>query len=61
MPEVNSYHKGDQLVYINIWTPKALSSEEKEILEKLRDSPNFKPQPGKNEKSFYDRIREFFD
>lgn len=61
VPEVNSYHKGDQLVYINIWTPKALSSEEKEILEKLRDSPNFKPQPGKNEKSFYDRIREFFD
>lgn len=61
VPEVNSYHKGDQLVYINIWTPKALSSDEKELLEKLRNSPNFKPQPGKNEKSFYDRVREFFD
>lgn len=61
VPEVNSYHKGDQLVYINIWTPKALSSDEKELLEKLRNSPNFKPQPGKNERSFYDRVREFFD
>lgn len=61
VPEVNSYHKGDQLVYVNVWTPKALSSEEKSLLEKLRDSPNFKPQPGRNEKSFFERIKEYFE
>ncbi len=61
VPEVNSYHKGDQLVYINIWTPKALSREEREMLEKLQASPNFKPQPGKNEKSFFDRMKEYFE
>lgn len=61
VPEVNSYHKGDQMVYVNVWTPKATSSEEKDLLEQLRNSPNFKPQPGKNEKSFYDRVKEFFD
>ncbi|MBP3944041.1 molecular chaperone DnaJ [Sphingobacteriaceae bacterium WQ 2009] len=61
IPEVNSYHKGDQLVYVNIWTPKVLSTEEKEVLEKLKDSPNFKPQPGKNEKSFFERIKEYFE
>jgi molecular chaperone DnaJ len=61
VPEVNSYHRGDQLVHINIWTPKALSREEREILEKLQGSPNFKPNPGKNEKSFFERMKEYFE
>ncbi|HXI00534.1 MAG TPA: molecular chaperone DnaJ [Sphingobacteriaceae bacterium] len=61
IPEVNSYQRGDQLVYVNIWTPKALSREERELLEKLNNSPNFKPQPGKNEKSFFDRMKEYFE
>lgn len=61
VPEVNSYHKGDQLVYVNVWTPKALSSEEKELLERLRNSPNFKPQPGRNEKTFFERVKEYFE
>jgi len=61
VPEVNSYHKGDQLVYVNVWTPKAVSSEERELLERLRHSPNFKPQPGRNEKTFFERIKEYFE
>src|SRR5690606_26418055 len=61
IPEVNSYHKGDQLVYINIWTPKALSKEERTQLENLKDSSNFKPQPGKGEKSFFERMKEYFE
>lgn len=61
IPEVNSYHKGDQLIYVNIWTPKAVSSEEREILERLKGSANFKPQPGKSEKSFFERIKEYFE
>ncbi len=61
IPEVNSYHSGDQLVYVNIWTPKALSKEEQTLLQKLQESPNFKPQPGKNEKSFFDRMKEYFE
>jgi molecular chaperone DnaJ len=51
----------DQLVYVNIWTPKAVSSEEREILQKLKGSANFKPQPGKSEKSFFERIKEYFE
>lgn len=61
IPEVNSYHKGDQLVYVNVWTPKAVSADEKSLLEQLRQSPNFKPQPGKNEKSFFERVKEYFE
>ena len=59
-PAVNSYEKGDQLVHVNIWTPQNISSEEKAMLEKLSNSPNFKPNPDKNEKSFFDKMREMF-
>jgi molecular chaperone DnaJ len=61
IPEVNSYHRGDQIIHVNIWTPKALSSDERAILEKLRDSANFKPQPGKNDKSFFEKMKEYFE
>jgi molecular chaperone DnaJ len=59
-PAINSYEKGDQLVHVNIWTPQHLSSEEKSILEKLDKSPNFKPNPDKNEKTFFDKVKEMF-
>lgn len=60
LPEVNSYSRGDLLVDVNVWTPQKLSDEEKSNLEKLRDSPNFAPQPGKKDKSFFDRMKEYF-
>jgi len=59
-PAVNSYEKGDQLVHVNVWTPQHVSSEEKAALEKLSHSPNFKPAPDKNQKSFFDKMREMF-
>ncbi len=59
-PAVNSYEKGDQLIQVNIWTPQHLSSEEKAMLEKLSHSPNFKPHPDKNEKNFFDKIKDMF-
>lgn len=60
LPSVQSYQKGDQLIYVNVWTPKKLSKEEKEILENLRTSSNFKPEPGKSEKGFFEKMREYF-
>ena len=60
LPSVQSYGKGDQLIHVNVWTPKKLSSEERSMLEKLRDSDNFKPQPGKSEKSFFEKMRDIF-
>ncbi|ACU05404.1 MULTISPECIES: molecular chaperone DnaJ [Pedobacter] len=61
IPEINSYHRGDEIIHVNIWTPKALSAEERAILERLRESPNFKPQPGKNDKSFFEKMKEYFE
>lgn len=59
-PEVQGYGRGDQLIHVSVWTPQHLTPEEKEILEKLNHSPNFKPQPTKNDKSFFERIKEAF-
>jgi molecular chaperone DnaJ len=59
-PAVNSYEKGDQLIQVNVWTPQNLTSEEKALLEKLGHSQNFKPHPDKNEKNFFDKIKEMF-
>jgi molecular chaperone DnaJ len=59
-PSVNSYEKGDQLIHVNVWTPQQVSAEEKTMLEKLGSSPNFEPKPDKNEKNFFDKVKEMF-
>ncbi len=59
--DVNGYETGDQLVYVNVWTPKKLSSEERAKLESLRNSPNFEPNPDANERGFFERMKEFFN
>jgi len=58
--DIQRYDRGDQLVHINIWTPKKLTNEEKIVLEKLRNSKNFMPSPDKSEKSFFEKMKEFF-
>ena len=58
--DINGYGSGDQLIHVNVWTPKQVSKEERIILEKLRESSNFRPNPDKNERSFFDRMKEFF-
>jgi len=60
LPELHSNRKGDLIVNVNVWTPKNLSKEEKEAIEKFIKSDNFTPKPGKNEKSFFNRVRQFF-
>jgi molecular chaperone DnaJ len=61
LPEVNGYGRGDLLVSINVWVPKDLSKEEQKNIEKFNESSNFKPNPTKAEKSFFERIRNYFE
>ncbi len=60
LPSVNSYGKGDLLVHINVWTPKSLTNEERDLMEKLRHARNFTPRPTGKEKSFFNRMKEYF-
>lgn len=59
-PNLNSYGRGDQLVIINVWVPQVLNEEEKKLMDKLRTTANFKPNPTKSDKGFFDKMREFF-
>ena len=58
--DLNGYGRGDQLIHLNVWTPKTVSTQERELLEKLRDSDNFIPHPGKNDKGFFEKVKEYF-
>lgn len=60
LPNIQGYGSGDLFVHINVWTPKKVSKEEKEILEKLRTSENFIPHPDANEKGFFQRVKDMF-
>lgn len=60
LPILQGYGHGDLFVHINVWTPKKVSKEEKEILEKLRSSDNFQPQPDADEKGFFQKMKDMF-
>ena len=60
LPQVNSRIVGDLIVNVNVWTPKSLTKEEKAMLEQLSTHDNFVPKPGKNDKSVFNRVKQFF-
>ncbi|MCB0556593.1 MAG: molecular chaperone DnaJ [Phaeodactylibacter sp.] len=60
LPSVQAYGVGDQLIHVNVWTPKKVNEEERELLEKLKEMPNFHPQPGKSEKTFFEKMKDYF-
>ncbi|MFH1051092.1 MAG: molecular chaperone DnaJ [bacterium] len=62
IPHLNSYGKGDQFVYINVFVPTNLTSEEKQVLRKLSEGKNFAPDKKSKtkEKDFFDKVKETF-
>ena len=60
LPDINGYRTGDLLIYINIWTPQKLSKEEEKIMETMAKSENFKPNPSKTDKNFFERMKSMF-
>lgn len=60
VPDVNGYGVGDLLVYIQVWIPKKVDKDEKELLDKIKDSKNFKPTPSKDDKNFFERLKKMF-
>ncbi len=60
LPILQGYGHGDLFVHIQVWTPKKVSKEERELLEKLKASENFKPNPTHAEKGFFQRMKDMF-
>jgi molecular chaperone DnaJ len=60
IPSINSYGTGDLLVHVNVWTPKTLNREQRIFFENNIANENFVPQPEKNEKSFFEKVKDMF-
>ena len=60
LPSVNSYGTGDLYVKIAVWIPKKLSREEKALFESIRNNDSFKPNPSKEDKSFFEKLKDLF-
>ena len=62
LPTVNGYGgTGDLYVKIAVWIPRKLDKEDKAAIEALRNKEGFQPNPSKEDKSFFDRIKDLFD
>ena len=56
----NTYETGDQLIHVNVWIPQKLSKDERKEMERLKSSDNFAPDLDKQDRSFFDKMKEFF-
>jgi len=60
LKSVNGYGSGDLLVHVNVWTPKTLSKDQKNFFEDNKNNDHFKPSPDKNDKSFFEKVKDMF-
>ena len=62
LPTVNGYGgTGDLYVKIAVWIPKKIEKDDKAVIESLRNKESFKPNPTKEDKSFFDKLKDLFD
>ena len=61
LPTVNGYGgTGDLYVKFAVWIPKKLDKDEKSLIESLRNKESFKPNPSKEDRSFFDKLKDLF-
>lgn len=60
IPSVQGYGVGDLLVHLNVWTPKTLSKEQRDFFEKMKNDEHFMPKPEKEDKSFFEKVKDMF-
>ena len=61
LPTVNGYGgTGDLYVKFAVWIPKKVDKEDKATLEALRGKGTFNPDPTKEDKSFFEKIKDIF-
>ncbi len=60
VPVINSYRKGDLVVRVNVEIPKKLTKRQKELLLEFEKEVS-KTTPHSEEKSFFEKVKEFFN
>ena len=62
LPSVSGFGSGSGDLYVKflVWIPKKLRGDEKTTLEKLRTSDSFTPNPSREDKALFDKMKENF-
>ena len=61
LPTVNGYGgTGDLYVKIAVWIPKKLEKDDRAVIESLKNKDSFKPNPSKEDKSFFEKLKDLF-
>ena len=62
MPAVQGYGygNGDIIVNVNVYIPETLTRDEREALERMRNSDSFKPSQSAKT-GFFNRFKQMFD
>ncbi len=63
VPKLQSHGRGDQIIHINVYVPRAVNSKEKQLLKDMARNNTFSPDGKPDEKSsrdFFDKVREAF-
>ena len=60
IPNLQGRGTGDLIIHVNVWTPKKLTDKQKAFFKEMQEDENFAPKPDKNEKSFFEKVKEMF-
>ena len=60
LKSINGYGNGDLLVHVNVWTPKTINKEQREFFQQMKNNEHFTPNPDKNDKSFFEKVKDMF-
>jgi molecular chaperone DnaJ len=61
LPTVNRYGgTGDLYVKLAVWIPKKVDKDDKATLESMRAKGTFNPDPSKEDKSFFEKLKDLF-
>ena len=60
LKSINGYGTGDLLVHVNVWTPKTLNKDQREFFQQMKNNEHFTPNPDKNDKSFFEKVKDMF-
>jgi molecular chaperone DnaJ len=60
LPDVNGYGRGDILIVVDITIPDSLTSEERQLVQKLSEQPHFKTPESVEKQNIFERMKNFF-
>ena len=61
LPTVNGYGgTGDLYVKFVVWIPKKIDKDDKAAIESMRAKGTFNPDPSKEDKSFFEKLKDLF-